>query len=186
MKLLTLNLALTDNAQKKAKYLRIAAAIRESIKQSHVAPGEILPSARKLALQLKTNRHTIMAAFNELIAEGWVESKQRSCYFVVESLPIQNSLHTNKVRSKKSSFNNTSSPETSFKWQFNRQGIQQPKQKANELKYNFSGGQPDLNLFPFDEFKSYFTQSCQRPEIESLSYGDSKGLPKLIKEYRLV
>jgi GntR family transcriptional regulator/MocR family aminotransferase len=31
-------------------------------------------------------------------------------------------------------------------------GTPLPTYPANDFKYNFSGGQPDLALFPFDEF----------------------------------
>ena len=166
MKALSLNL----DSSSKAKYIVIADAIRQAIKQGQVAPAEPLPSARKLAEQLNTNRHTIMAAFAELVAEGWVEAKQRSGYTVVASLPIQSSQNINKVETK----------QTQFKWQFVRKGIIQKPIKATEFKYNFAGGQPDLRLFPFDEFRGYFSQSCQRPQFDDLSYGDSRGLPELI------
>ena len=168
MKALSLNL----DSSSKAKYIVIADAIRQAIKQGQVAPAEPLPSARKLAEQLNTNRHTIMAAFAELVAEGWVEAKQRSGYTVVASLPIQSSQNINKVNTK----------QTQFKWQFVRKGIIQKPIKATEFKYNFAGGQPDLRLFPFDEFRGYFSQSCQRPQFDDLSYGDSRGLPELINQ----
>lgn len=168
MKALSLNL----NTGSKAKYIAIADAIRQAIKQGKVAPAESLPSARKLAEQLNTNRHTIMAAFAELVAEGWVEAKQRSGYTVVASLPILSSQNINKVETKK----------TQFKWLFVRKGIIQKPIKATEFKYNFAGGQPDLRLFPFDEFRGYFSQSCQRPQFDDLSYGDSRGLPELINQ----
>jgi len=165
-------LSLKLDSSSKAKYIVIADAIRQAIKQGQVAPAEALPSARKLAEQLNTNRHTIMAAFAELVAEGWVEAKQRSGYTVVASLPIQSSQNINKVETK----------QTQFKWQFVRKGIIQKPIKATEFKYNFAGGQPDLRLFPFDEFRGYFSQSCQRPQFDDLSYGDSKGLPELINQ----
>ena len=56
------------------------------------------------------------------------------------------------------------------------------KVKASQYPYNFSGGQPDIRKFPFNEFKSHFAQTCQRPKIDDLSYGDSRGEAMLIKE----
>jgi len=180
LKALSLNLAndlmnesIVKSADKqagKAKYLMIANAIRKAIKQGQVAPAEALPSARKLAEQLHTNRHTIMAAFAELIAEGWVEAKQRSGYRVVASLPIQSSRTTTAINKTQQRFN----------WKFVRQGIKQKTIRATQYQYNFAGGQPDLRLFPFEQLKSHFSQSCQRPAFENLSYGDSQGLPELI------
>ncbi|PKG83511.1 PLP-dependent aminotransferase family protein [Colwellia sp. 75C3] len=183
MKALTLNLNVTLSAEKsapnklaakQAKYLVIADALRQAIKEGQVAPTEALPSARKLAQQLAVNRHTIMAALAELVAQGWVEAKERSGYRVVKNLPIQSSLATHKVNQAPQNFD----------WQFRlKQNLPiTPKVKASQYPYNFSGGQPDIRKFPFDEFKSHFAQTCQRPKIDNLSYGDSRGEAELIDE----
>jgi GntR family transcriptional regulator/MocR family aminotransferase len=175
LKALTLTLPTEQpSAINKAKYLIIADALRSAIKQGQVAPTEVLPSARKLAQQLNVNRHTVMAALSELVAQGWIESKERSGYWVVEHLPIQASRAIDNISSEQSSFN----------WQFRRdQGSAlTPKVKASCFKYNFSGGQPDINKFPFDEFKSHFSQVCQRPKYNDLSYGASRGEVELIEE----
>ena len=82
---------------KQVKYLAIADALRKAIKERHIAPTEALPSARKLAQQLSVNRHTVMAALAELVAQGWVEAKERSGYRVVANLPIQGSRAINKM-----------------------------------------------------------------------------------------
>jgi len=173
-----LNLSLAN--EKKAKYLIIADAIRAAIKTEQVAQGELLPSARTLAQQLNVNRHTVMAAFAELVAQGWVESRERASYRVVKFLPIQTSKNLeinleSKVVHKP------------FKWQFAKQFISDrhlasANKKASEYLYNFSGGQPDIRQFPFDEFRSYFTQVCQRPNMQQLSYGDNQGEQALIDQ----
>ena len=53
---------------------------------------------------------------------------------------------------------------------------------ASDDRYYFSGGQPAIRRFPFDEFKSHFSQTCQRPKIDDLSYGDNRGESELISE----
>ncbi len=153
-------------------YLQIADAVRIAIKKGLVDPGEALPSARKLAEQLSTNRHTIMVAFAELVAEGWVESKLRSGYKVVSTLPVQSSQSLQKIDTK----------QQGFQWHFVRKGLSKNTIKASEYTYNFSGGQPDIQLFPFIEFKSYFAQTCQRPRFDDLGYGDNAGDPELISQ----
>jgi len=170
-------LNLNKIATNKAKYLAIADALRKAIKEGQVAPTEVLPSSRKLAQQLNVNRHTIMAALAELVAQGWVEAKERSGYRVVDNLPIQNSqssFSVNKVRQT----------QQNFAWTFRvKQNLPvTQKVKASQYHYNFSGGQPDIRKFPFDEFKSHFSQACQRPKIDDLSYGGSRGEADLIDE----
>ena len=98
LNLSTLPIAPLNNAGKKmAKYLIISQAIRDAIKNGKVKSLEQLPSARQLAIQLNTNRHTIMAAFNELIAQGWIVSQQRKGYFVAEDLPVNGSVKTKPI-----------------------------------------------------------------------------------------
>jgi len=168
------NLARRKSSGKQAKYLAIADALREAIKEGQVAPTEGLPSARSLAQQLAVNRHTIMAALAELVAQGWVEAKERSGYRVVANLPIQSSRAVSKVKQRQQRFDWT------FRVKQNLPAI--PTVKASHYPYNFSGGQPDIREFPFNEFKSCFSQICQRPKIEDLSYGNSRGDAQLIEE----
>lgn len=178
MQALAINFSVQGHDKQKAKYLQVAVAIRMAIKQGQVSVGEALPSARKLADQLQTNRHTIMAAYAELIAEGWVESKQRSGYRVVASLPIQSSRLSSLSANKPSEIDN----DQKFSWQFVRQGICQSECKASDFNYNFSGGQPDIKLFPFAEFNRSFTQTNPRLNTSNLSYGDSLGEPQLVEQ----
>ena len=167
MKLLSLTLSINeyisaqadlkteDRIKPQAKYLLIADALRQAIKQGQVMPSEPLPSARTLAAQLKVNRHTIMAAVAELVAQGWIETKERSGYRVVDKLPI----HTSQAVS------NSTVEHQRFNWQFrhkNNATVTSTK-SASEYKYNFSGGQPDNRQFPFNEFKHHFSQLCQHP-----------------------
>lgn len=181
MKALTLPLASCLKApqfsrqhRRQAKYLVIAEALRNAIKAGQVEPNELLPSVRKLAQQLDVNRHTVMAALAELVAQGWVESKERSGYRVAEFLPIERSRQLNKIATKAKPFT------------WNIRGISHlpvtPKVSASEYKYNFSGGQPDIRQFPFDDFKSHFSQVCQHPQFDELSYGASQGENALIDE----
>ncbi|MEW6994465.1 PLP-dependent aminotransferase family protein [Colwelliaceae bacterium MEBiC 14330] len=175
MRALTLDLvAHHEKELKQAKYLVIAQAFRDAIKNGQLTANETLPSARKLASQLAVNRHTVMAALAELVAQGWLESKERSAYRVVENLPIQTSKVVNKVSHKQQAFD----------WRFRK--VQQPVDKASLqaslYRYNFSGGQPDISKFPFAEFKSHFSQNCQRPKVDQLSYGDTRGDKALITE----
>jgi GntR family transcriptional regulator/MocR family aminotransferase len=50
-------------------------------------PGQALPSSRELALCLQLNRKTVVATYDELNAQGWVESRDRSGVYVSGHLP---------------------------------------------------------------------------------------------------
>ncbi|MFD2430472.1 GntR family transcriptional regulator [Sphingobium scionense] len=50
-------------------------------------PGEFLPSSRELAAALEVNRKTIVTAYEELIAQGWLVSAGTRGTIVSTSLP---------------------------------------------------------------------------------------------------
>ena len=65
-----------------------------------------------------------------------------------------------------------------------RSGANLPINKADTFKYNFSGGQPDIDSFPFNEFKSYMSDTFTRPNSQQLGYGESAGTKDLISEVK--
>ncbi|MCJ8298467.1 MAG: winged helix-turn-helix domain-containing protein, partial [Pseudomonadales bacterium] len=126
----------------KPYYLRLAQALEQSIKSGQVKTGEKLPSARSLAEQLQVNRHTVMRSYCELVAQGWVENLQRSHYRVSQVLPIERSR---KIRK------NQSGTIKSFQCSLQKQPSETHFTTSSaHIQYNFSGGKPDTDLFPFD------------------------------------
>ena len=53
-----------------------------AILEGHLAPGSALPSSRKLARQLKVARNTVIYAYQHLVDEGFLISRERSGFFV--------------------------------------------------------------------------------------------------------
>lgn len=69
---------------------RIAAlvqAIEADIRGGVLAPGEALPGSRTLAARLGVSRGTVVQAFRELVAEGWLDARPGSGVWVQQSLP---------------------------------------------------------------------------------------------------
>ena len=55
-------------------YSQLASEIQQRIKSGTLPPGSRLPTIRALAQQLNVTRLTIHTAYNELQADGWIES----------------------------------------------------------------------------------------------------------------
>lgn len=55
---------------------QIVDGVRMKIATSELIPGAQLPSVRGLAQQLTINPNTVAKAYAELVAEGWLESRQ--------------------------------------------------------------------------------------------------------------
>ncbi|HEY3919693.1 MAG TPA: PLP-dependent aminotransferase family protein [Stellaceae bacterium] len=73
-----------------AVYLQIAHALIEEIRRGRLAPGSALPGTRELAESLEINRKTIVQAYDELAAQGWVATDRTRGTFVSSELPAVN------------------------------------------------------------------------------------------------
>jgi GntR family transcriptional regulator/MocR family aminotransferase len=66
---------------------QLYARIRELILRGHLAADVQLPSSRTLVAELGVSRNTVVAAFDQLIAEGYLEAKVGAGSFVASTLP---------------------------------------------------------------------------------------------------
>ncbi|WP_250122120.1 PLP-dependent aminotransferase family protein [Chroococcidiopsis sp. CCMEE 29] len=66
----------------KAVYLQIRDRLRRLIQTGALQPGDKLPSIRSLAKSTRVNKLTVIEAYNVLEADGLVEARQGSGYFV--------------------------------------------------------------------------------------------------------
>lgn len=63
-------------------YKQLYLQIRAQVLSGKLAPDARLPSVRDLAAELSTSRNTVEGAYQELYAEGYIYSRERSGYFV--------------------------------------------------------------------------------------------------------
>ncbi|MFO0667606.1 MAG: PLP-dependent aminotransferase family protein [Polyangiaceae bacterium] len=68
-------------------FLRIAGSIVSDIRNGVLAPGGQVASTRALAAKLGVHRNTVVAAYRELISEGWLTSRPGARTLVADSLP---------------------------------------------------------------------------------------------------
>ncbi|MCW8132747.1 MAG: PLP-dependent aminotransferase family protein [Planctomycetota bacterium] len=61
--------------------------LREDILARRLAPGSKLPSTRALAQDLRLSRNTVLGAYDQLLAEGYLECRQGSGTYVAQALP---------------------------------------------------------------------------------------------------
>ena len=63
--------------------------LRQDIQSGVLAPGTKLPSKRALAQHLKVSKITVEAAYSQLLAEGFLFSREKVGYFVEETIHPQ-------------------------------------------------------------------------------------------------
>lgn len=69
-------------------FKQVANNLIELIKNGKIKSGYQLPASRDMASMLKLNRTTIVAAYEEMQAQGWLEVIKRKGYFVAQDLPV--------------------------------------------------------------------------------------------------
>src|ERR1700753_2032645 len=74
-------------------YLQIANAISLEIKKGHLGPGVKLPGTRQLSELLEVHRITVVRAYEELEAQGWIELRPAQGSFTSTKLPEINPRH---------------------------------------------------------------------------------------------
>src|SRR5215831_12629578 len=68
-------------------YHQVYQRLRAAILLGQLLPGTRLPSTRQMAIDLGVSRNTLMSAFDQLMAEGYVEGRVGSGTFVSPTLP---------------------------------------------------------------------------------------------------
>ena len=66
-----------DPAADAPVFLQIARAVADDVRRGRLRPGAELPGSRALARSLGVHRNTVLAAYRELAAEGWIEATRR-------------------------------------------------------------------------------------------------------------
>lgn len=66
---------------------QIADRVQADIRRGRLTPGDLLPGSRQLAETLGVHRNTVIAAYEALIAQGWLQTRTGSGTFVSEALP---------------------------------------------------------------------------------------------------
>jgi GntR family transcriptional regulator/MocR family aminotransferase len=76
-----------DRASATPLYRQVYNGYRDAIVDRRLRPGQRLPSTRWLAAELRISRVPVLNAFEQLLAEGYFESRVGSGTFVAASLP---------------------------------------------------------------------------------------------------
>lgn len=70
-----------------ALYHRVFRCLRDTITDGVLAPKTRLPASRDLAKELQVSRNTILNAYEQLSAQGYVQATTGSGTWVAETLP---------------------------------------------------------------------------------------------------
>lgn len=144
-----------DNASKEPVYEQIYSYIRNEIIDGRINTGEKLPSSRELSLNLQVSRSTVLYAYDQLVAEGYIESRPQKGYYVAE---IEKGFGSDKTVEKNNIFDVV-------------------KNKPDYLDFTPNG--IETAYFPFGEWKKYSKQIFTPEMKELFNSGNPKGDKKI-------
>jgi len=158
-----------DRRAKQPVYLQIANRLMALAQDGSLHAGLRLPSSRQLAALLDINRQTVVQAYDELIAQGWLESRTGSGTFVARRLP---QIQQQRMAGGTSPANAAQTAGFGFKKTPHlQQSIIQSKSKLH-----LDDGFPDSRLAPLEELsRAYRSQLLEGDPYVRLGYGDNLG-----------
>ena len=156
-------------------------ALRQRVLDGRLVSGTRLPATRDLAAALSISRNSVVRAYDQLYAEGFIESRVGDGTYVAQ-LPMAKKLST-KVSTGLS-------PGLSTKW------ANLPEDLDDEVIHSaglarvkdhhlpqppvgppraFRVGVPAFDLFPFEVWAKLNGAFWRKPDLEQLCYGDPAG-----------
>ena len=128
---------------------RIQEMLVNSILEGHLEPDAPLPSSRKLARQLSVARNTVVYAYQNLVDEGFLVSRERSGFFV------NGDILKGRVQTKKPKESSADKATWEQKLIIRPQQFRQNSKPANwsSYPYPFICGQYDAQLFPIADWR---------------------------------
>jgi len=153
-------------------YLQIAQQIIDEIQRGRLAPSAAMPGTRELAEKLQVNRKTVVLAYDELIAQGWLTSESRRGTFVSAKLPHFSPRSQSHVDLKQR-VNESAEPLLA------KYASTVEAEDVNHL-IDFNDGIPDTRLIPFETISKAFRHALIEPiRSNKLGYGDPRGMQSL-------
>lgn len=142
-------------------------ALVAEIRRGRLAPGAALPGTRTLARSLGVHRNTVVAAFEELRTQGWVETSRASHTRVSRALALPERVATQR-RDSPLGFPLRPVRNSSKRFEAAPPGV-----------LDFTGGLPDDRLFPSALLARAYRRAVAGPRGRPLAFGDPAGSPAL-------
>ena len=153
-------------------FQQIARAVTTDIRRGRLRPGDALPGTRTVARALGVQRLTVVAAFDELVAEGWIVNAPARGAFVSDDLPDpapRRSAGSEQLAqmAERPSFSLLPAPEPERPYHVPPGSLL------------FAPSRPDVRLVPGTVIGRAVRRAMSQRSGALLSYGPSEGHPRL-------
>lgn len=168
-----------DKSSTTPVFRQLSDQIGQLIRRGILVSGQRLPGSRQLGVLLALNRQTIVAAYDECLAQGWLESRSGSGTYVAAHIPETKPqpLPTDQSFARLLP-DNPAHQQPGYRFE-TFQFLARPV-LTNGAGLRLDDGFPDIRLAPMDElsraYRSYFRWG--NPQ-QHFGYSDTKGHPLL-------
>lgn len=173
-------------------YAQVYRALRDAILSGRAPAGTRLPATRELARDLTLSRTTILAAYDQLLAEGYAVARRGSGTFVAPQLPLERARPP-RAPSGGAARGNGAAPDASPPQErlsrFGRALLEARPRRRYELAlperalpYDFRPCVPDLERLPSDGFRRTVARRAQHLPDGGFDYPDPSGSERLRHE----
>ncbi|MBA3459391.1 MAG: PLP-dependent aminotransferase family protein [Deltaproteobacteria bacterium] len=155
-----------------ALFVKVAGAITDDIRRGALQAGDRLPSTRTLADELAVNRNTVVAAYDELVAQGWVVSRGPGGTFVSEEMPERTVKRAPAPAPRA----------IAGRPGFELRTVAPPRAivGSDSTPFQLSAGVPDTRLLPTAMLSRAYSRALRsRTGRAALDYTDACGAPRL-------
>ncbi|WP_434673209.1 PLP-dependent aminotransferase family protein [Pseudomonas sp. R1-15] len=168
-------------------------ALRARVLDGRLASGTRLPASRDLAAALSISRNSVVRAYDQLYAEGFIEGRVGDGTYVAKLSPL--ALPSGKLSTKPSTGFSTGLPTALSTIQLDSPVFPSSKvihsnalervekhhlaQPPSGPPRAFRVGVPAFDLFPFDVWAKLNAAFWRKPDLQQLCYGDAQGDARL-------
>ena len=168
-------------------------ALRARVLDGRLSSGTRLPASRDLAAILALSRNSVVRAYDQLYAEGYIESRVGDGTYVIQLEKLSTQLSTGLSLGLSTGLSTFSLENAEDLSSSERSSEALERLKSNHLPVPRSGaprafrvGIPAFDLFPFDVWAKLQAAFWRNPDPAQLGYGDPAGelqLRELIAAY---
>ncbi len=161
----------------------LQAQVREmlvsAILSRRLQPGEMVPSSRAMAGQLSVSRNTVTLAYQALVADGYLESRDRSGYYVGRDAPV--------AVAEAQGARGEAGDARDWQRRFRRSsaGLDRIAKPLNwrEYAYPFVYGQADPSLFNHSDWRDCARQALGLRNFEAMAGDKGEADDPLLVDY---
>lgn len=151
--------------------------IRDMILDNRLRSGDHVPASRALSEQLGVSRNTVILAYEQLLSEGYIESRPNVGTFVSSNLPERVMLTGHSAEAEERLANDNYDDARVQRCGVRAHTVISPNR--GRFQYDFWIGRTDASTFPANEWRRILEAKVRYGGARLAEYQDPQGLPEL-------